>query len=145
MNVAKKIISLLMILFLFISSFAQKEKKEILKKDIPQVVIRKSSKEFTIKGVVTDKQTKESLIGVNIFVEGDKVKGTVTDFDGKYELKVNDGDEIVFIYVGYHDQKTVATGDQKYDVQLSTEETELTTVVVSASRKKEKIFNLSIS
>jgi iron complex outermembrane receptor protein len=146
MKVAKTFIPFFFILFLSLSSFAQKEPKEPReKKEIPQVIIKKSNKEFTLKGVVTDKQTKEPLIGVNIFVEGDKLKGTVTDFDGRYELKVNEGDEVMFRYVGYKDQKLAATGNQTFDVELGTEETELTTVVVSASRTKEKILDAPAS
>ena len=79
-----------------ISAFAQKEKNEEKLKDkikeLPQVVVRKSNREFTIKGTIIDKITKEPLIGVNIFIETDKLKGTVTDFDGNYELKANEGD-----------------------------------------------------
>ncbi|MDB5227488.1 MAG: TonB-dependent receptor [Bacteroidota bacterium] len=140
MRVAKRIITFISILFLVHPTFAQKEKREI-----PQVISKRSNKEFVLKGIVIDKQTKEPLIGVNIFVEGDKLKGTVTDFNGAYELKVNDSDEVIFRYVGYKDQKVVATGNQSYDVQLGTEETELTTVVVSASRKKEKILDAPAS
>ena len=63
MKVAKRIITLLSIVFLVHPTFAQKERKEI-----PQVISRKSNKEFLLKGIVIDKQTKEPLIGVNIFL-----------------------------------------------------------------------------
>lgn len=143
MKVARKSTALILILFILTPVFAQKEQKE--KRDISPVIIKKSNKEFTIKGVITDKQTKEALIGVNIFVEGDKMKGTVTDFEGNYELKVNEGDEVVFRYVGYQDQRYIATGSMTYNVELSTEETELTGVVVSASRTREKILDAPAS
>ena len=41
----------------------------------------------TIKGVVTDAQNGEALIGATVMVEGDK-SGTVTDFDGNFSLQV---------------------------------------------------------
>ena len=96
MKHASKVIPFFLILFFSVSLFAQKQKdtstlKEKMK-EIPQVFTRKSNKEFTIKGTILDKKTKDPLIGVNIFVETDKLKGTVTDFDGNYELKANEGE-----------------------------------------------------
>ncbi len=146
MNSINKLILLFSVLLFSSYSYAQKEQKEPKsKKDVPQVFLRKSDKEFNLKGVVTDKKTKESLIGVNIFVEGDKMKGTVTDFDGNYDLKVNEGDEVIFRYVGYADQKKVVVSSETFNVQLGSEETELEAVVVSASRKKEKILDAPAS
>ena len=80
MNQVSKVTSLIFILFLSYSAQAQKQKDtSSLKdkmKDIPQVFVKKSNKEFTVKGKIVDKKTKEPLIGVNIFVETDKLKGT---------------------------------------------------------------------
>lgn len=42
----------------------------------------------TISGTVTDADTKETLVGVNILVKG-KVIGTITDLSGKFTLNVN--------------------------------------------------------
>ncbi|MDO4672265.1 MAG: carboxypeptidase-like regulatory domain-containing protein, partial [Porphyromonadaceae bacterium] len=47
--------------------------------------------EVTISGYVTDVQTRESLIGVNIFNSSDKT-GTVTNNSGYYSLTVPAGD-----------------------------------------------------
>src|SRR5687768_10351315 len=54
------------------------------------------SQDLEIKGTVTDSATGEALIGVNIYVEGTRVRGTVTDFDGTYVLNVSSGDIVVF-------------------------------------------------
>ncbi len=152
-----KTIPLLFILFFSISTFAQKERiidkdreRDTTKlidriKEIPQVVVKKSNKEFTLKGKITDKITKEGLIGVNIFVEGDALKGTVTDFDGNYILKVNEGDEVIFRYIGYADQKLKALGDQEYNMGLEEEGTKLNEVVISVGRKSEKILDAPAS
>ena len=43
----------------------------------------------TISGVVTDSDTKESLIGANVLIKGTST-GTITDFDGKFSLQVPD-------------------------------------------------------
>ncbi|MCB0589041.1 MAG: carboxypeptidase-like regulatory domain-containing protein, partial [Phaeodactylibacter sp.] len=41
----------------------------------------------TITGAVTDAETGEPLIGANVLIVGTS-SGTVTDFDGNYELEV---------------------------------------------------------
>ena len=41
-----------------------------------------------IRGEVTDKETQEPLIGANILIKGTS-RGTITDFDGSFELKVD--------------------------------------------------------
>lgn len=144
MKNAKQLILFSSILLFYFPLFAQRERDKE-KKEIPTVIVKKSNKEFTIKGVLKDKQSGEELVGVNIFVEGDQLKGTVSDFDGKYELKANEGDVVIFRYVGYEDVKHTVTGNETVDLQLKTEETELTTVVVSASRTKEKILDAPAS
>ncbi len=59
-----------------------------------------------IRGKVTDKSSKETLIGVNV-TEMDKdnriIGGTQTDLDGNYSLTVKNapGQTIVFSYIGY--------------------------------------------
>src|SRR4030042_1949212 len=56
----------------------------------------------SIKGWVTDRETKSPLIGVNIYVKNTGT-GTTTDTEGNYELKnVQPGlVNIVFSYIGY--------------------------------------------
>lgn len=110
-----------------------------------QVLEKKSNKEFTIKGKVTDKETKEELIGVNIFVENDKLKGTISDFEGNFSLKVNEGDIVIFRYVGFQDYIYTAVGDADLKIDMGTEAQVLNTIVVSASRRKEKILDAPAS
>ena len=55
----------------------------------------------TIKGTVTDKQTREPLTGATIQIAG-TTQGTVADVDGNYSLDVNNGIYTLAIkYVGY--------------------------------------------
>ena len=57
----------------------------------------------TIKGTVTDKQTREPLTGATIQIAG-TTQGTVADGDGNYSLDVNNGTYTLAIkYVGYKD------------------------------------------
>ena len=54
----------------------------------------------TITGTVTEQSTSIPLPGVNVVIKG-TATGTATDFDGNYQIDVNNGDIIVFSYVGY--------------------------------------------
>ena len=57
----------------------------------------------TIKGTVTDKQTREPLTGATIQIAG-TTQGTVADVDGNYSLDVNNGTYTLAIkYVGHKD------------------------------------------
>ncbi len=59
----------------------------------------------SIKGKVTDAVTGESLVGTNILIQG-TFSGTITDFDGDFELKdVAPGKyNIVVSYISYDKQ-----------------------------------------
>jgi TonB-dependent receptor len=56
----------------------------------------------TLTGTITDKNN-EPLIGVTVLSKADKSKGTITDFDGKYSIKIADSTAQLFIfsYVGF--------------------------------------------
>ena len=57
-----------------------------------------------IRGTITDSESGETLIGVNIVLQG-TTTGTITDFDGKYSLEVEPGTQtVVFSYVSYTTQ-----------------------------------------
>jgi len=65
----------------------------------------------TVTGNITDADG-EPLIGVNILVKGTS-SGTVTDYDGNYELTVP-GEEtvLIFSYTGYSSQE-ITVGSQR--------------------------------
>lgn len=55
----------------------------------------------TLRGVVTDRSTGETLPGANIMIEG-TTTGTVTGLDGEYSLDVPAGNHrITFSFIGY--------------------------------------------
>jgi outer membrane receptor for ferrienterochelin and colicins len=101
----------------------------------------KKNKEFTIKGHLTDIENNEDLIGVNIYVEGQKTRGTVSDFDGLYTLSIEDSSIIVFKFLGYKEVQKLILSSQQLDIKLEPEGIELNTIVVSASRKQEKLLD----
>ena len=76
----------------------------------------------TITGTVTDADTGEPLIGVNILISG-TASGTVTDFDGSYSLELTDGAKsLVFSYTGYETQEYVLDGSGVINISLTSGE-----------------------
>ena len=58
----------------------------------------------TVSGVVKDRKG-EPIIGANIMEKG-TTNGTITDFDGKYTLKVKSAQSVLTIsYIGYKTQE----------------------------------------
>ena len=82
-----------------------------------------------ISGKVTSATDGEPLIGATIQVQGDK-NGVVTDFDGNYTIQAEQGQTLVFSYVGYL-TKTVKVGAAStIDVALDEDRQSLDEVVV---------------
>lgn len=93
--------------------------------------------EQVINGVVTD-QDGEPLIGVNIVAENTSI-GTITDFEGSYELTVSDETStLVFSYTGYVDQKVEILGRSIINIILQVNVTLLDEVVVVGYGKQKK-------
>lgn len=101
----------------------------------------------TISGSVTDADTKEPLIGVNIAVKG-KLVGTVTDSRGNFTLTTATPLPFVLVVsaVGYETQETSISASQS-DVNISLKEQVIMgqEVVVSASRMEESILQSPVS
>lgn len=72
----------------------------------------------TISGVVTDAQSGESLIGVNILEKG-TVNGTVTDIDGKYSINAAKGATLVYSFIGYKIQEVVVANETTINILLA--------------------------
>lgn len=82
----------------------------------------------TVTGTVSDETG--TLPGVNILVKGTS-NGVQTDIDGTYTLEgVNNGDVIVFSYLGYKTQEVSYTGQAVINVTLLEDAAQLDTVVV---------------
>ena len=78
-------------------------------------------------GTVTD--GTEPIIGASVRVKG-KSQGTVTDLDGRFQLDVAPGTELVISYIGYKEVTVKATNGMK--IALQEENTALSEVVVTA-------------
>jgi len=101
----------------------------------------------TISGTVTDADTKETLVGVNILVKG-KVIGTITDLSGKFTLNVNQEPPftLVFSMVGFGSKEVEITGGiSNLSVELGESTILGQEVVISASRVEESILKSPVS
>ena len=58
----------------------------------------------TVKGKVTSAEDGLGMPGASIVVKG-TTAGTITDFDGNYEIEVEDGATLVFSFMGYKSQE----------------------------------------
>lgn len=97
-----------------------------------------------VKGVVTDAETGETLIGVSVAQKG-TTNGTMTDVDGQYSIKVPEGATLVFTYVGYDSQEHRATGST-LDVGMRTSQQMLDeVVVVGYGVQKKSVVTAAIS
>ena len=56
-----------------------------------------------VRGTVISAEDDMPLIGVSVVEQG-TTNGTVTDFDGNYELEVTAGAMVQFSYIGYKTQ-----------------------------------------
>lgn len=90
------------------------------------------AQERTISGRVTSAEDGSALPGVNVVVKG-SVSGTVTDADGKFTMSIPGSDAVlVFSFIGLQ-TKDVSVGERSVvDVQLNTDVTQLSEVVVTA-------------
>lgn len=61
-----------------------------------------------VKGKIVDDQS-ETMIGLSVLEKGTN-NGTITDFDGNYQLSVREGSTLVFSYIGYVTQEHVVSG-----------------------------------
>ncbi len=132
--ISKKIIYFLLVFILSIPIFSQDK--------------------FTVSGTISNKNSNETLIGVNVSVSGIKT-GVTTNEYGFYSLTLPKGDyEIIFSYVGFATQTEKISLNQnlKKNVSLTESGQELQEVVITTEksianiRKPEMSVNkLSIS
>ena len=88
-----------------------------------------------VEGTVISKSDGEPIIGATVLEKG-TTNGTITDFDGKFVLSVNQGSEIVISYVGFKSQTLKAQGVLK--VLLEEDSEVLQEVVVTGYTTQRK-------
>lgn len=87
-----------------------------------------------ITGTVVD-ETGEGVIGATVMEKGTN-NGTVTDFDGNFKIKVQEGTMLVLSYIGYQTQEVAAKNGMT--VQLEGDNQVLQEVVVTGYTTQRK-------
>ncbi|MBC7411475.1 MAG: TonB-dependent receptor [Bacteroidia bacterium] len=102
----------------------------------------------TLKGVITDIKTKETLIGVTILANDSAV--ATTNINGQYEIKLVPKKYVIkFKYVGYEFlNKDAIIKDNEtttLDIIMKETNTQLNEVVVSAGKFEQKLSEITVS
>ncbi|GIM59377.1 SusC/RagA family TonB-linked outer membrane protein [Capnocytophaga canimorsus] len=100
------------------------------------------SAQVKVTGKVTD-EMNSPLPGANIMVKGTK-SGVVSDFDGNYEIQVQQGDILEFSFIGFQTQSQKVIGGGKHLIinvvlQEDTQQLEDVVVVGYGTQKKENL------
>lgn len=97
---------------------------------------------YVMKGTVSD--ASGPLVGVAVTVKDNPTNGVTTDIDGKFSIKVERGDKLLFTYIGYKDVEYLVL-KQEQDIKIVFEEaaTEMEEVIVTALGTQRKISTLA--
>lgn len=76
-----------------------------------------SQQEITVHGKVTDKKG-ETLPGVSVKIEG-TTRGTVTDANGSFQIRVPASSVLVFSYIGYIAQRVPVSNQTRLSISLA--------------------------
>lgn len=91
----------------------------------------------TIAGTVTD-DSGLPMAGVGVKVKETNV-GTVTDAAGRYSIEANNGNTLLFSYLGYATQQILVGSQTSINVKMQTDDTDLTEVVVVGYGTQKKV------
>ena len=100
------------------------------------------AQEYEVTGKVTD-VSNDPLLGVSVLIKG-TTQGVSTDFDGKYTIKVKNGDILEFSSLGMKTKQVKVNGQKVINVVLEEDNVALQDVVVTMgyagkrNRKKDK-------
>ncbi|MDH6343621.1 TonB-linked SusC/RagA family outer membrane protein [Parabacteroides sp. PFB2-12] len=103
------------------------------------------AQDIQVRGQVTD-VSGESVIGVNVRIK-DKTTGTITDFDGYYNVEAASNDVLIFSYIGYITQEVAINGKTTLNIRLLEDTQTLDEVVVIGygSMKKSDLTGAVVS
>ncbi len=114
-----------------------------------QIVLKKGNlaqdtPKKTVAGTILD-VNNEPLIGVSVLVKG-TTNGTITDMDGKYTIRANEKDVLVFSYMGYVPQEKTVGRNTTFDLTLQEDNVMLDAVVVTALgiKRAEKALSYNV-
>ena len=100
--------------------------------------------QVAVEGQVKD-DSGDPLAGVNILVQGTN-SGSTSDSNGEFSITApNKNSILVFSFIGFETVKFSLNGKSNIVVEMKSSPTDLDQVVVSASRKKEKVLEAPAS
>jgi TonB-dependent starch-binding outer membrane protein SusC len=88
-----------------------------------------AAQQTKISGKVTDVTSGEELPGVNVLIKGTQ-KGVTTDAKGNFSIEANNGDILVFSFIGYLSEEVTINGQTSLTVTLAPDVKKLEEVVV---------------
>lgn len=98
-----------------------------------------NQKQIVVSGVVTD-ANNEPLIGANVTVKNVPGLGAITNIDGKYTIKMQPYNRLVFSYIGYETQEILVKEEHTVNVVMKeNKETALDEVVITATGAQKKL------
>ena len=102
------------------------------------------AQEYEVTGKVTD-VSNNPLPGVSVLIKG-TAQGVTTDFDGKYTIKVKNGDILEFSFLGMKIKQVKVNGQKVINVVLEEDDTILEEVVVTSyeTAKRRDVTSSSI-
>ncbi len=95
------------------------------------------AQQITVKGLVKD-TAGEPIIGANVVIKG-TTNGTITDFNGNFQLNANKGDIIVISFIGYQPQEAQAAASMNIILKDDTELLDEVVVIGYGSVKKDDL------
>ncbi len=93
--------------------------------------INVQAQEKNISGTVSSKSDGGTLPGVSIVVQG-TTRGTETDFDGKYTIKVSEGEILSFSSLGMKTKTVIVGSATTINVVLEDDASQLDEIIVTA-------------
>ena len=122
-----------------------KQLKSLVKRAVPAILwllcstlyAQAQGNGIDVRGTVVD-NAGEPLIGASVIVKGNASQGTVTDFDGNFQLKVPSEQTVLVVsYVGMNTKELKVGKQRTFNVVLS-DNTQLTEVIVVGYGQQKK-------
>ncbi|RNC87105.1 MAG: DUF2135 domain-containing protein [Winogradskyella sp.] len=102
----------------------------------------------SISGIVIAESDGLPLPGVNIYISGTS-RGTLTDFDGRYQINANIGDTVIFAFLGMETQELHLSNLNTTNITMKDDTASLDEVVITAyattSKAKSTVSSVSVS
>lgn len=105
----KYILSLFFLISCVLNTYAHTEKQQ--------------QEKIEISGIVLD-QNKEPLVGVNVSVKDIPGLGAITDINGKFKIKVEPYQWLVFTFIGF-DKQEILVKEQRASMSLCKKQKQL--------------------